>query len=373
MRYEGPARLGRRTKELVKRLKPGDVAVIDHADLDRVSAESVVETGVEIVVNTQPSTTGRYPNLGPLVLAIAGVHLVDDVGPEVFDRLKDGSPVKVDHGSVFDHHGRLVGQGRVRTVRNIEEDLESAKEGLEGELTRFAQNTLEYLEREKGLLSDEVPVPATSASITGRPVLVVVRGYDYKEDLGALRAYIREVRPAVIAVDGGADAILAEGVCPDVIVGDMDSVSDEALTCGAELIVHAYPDGRCPGMERLREMGLEAVQFPISATSEDAALLLAYENGAEIIVAVGTHANLVEFLDKGREGMASTFLVRLKIGERLVDAKGVNKLWRATVRPTELFVLVAAALVAIGVAVMISPIRTLVVLAAIKLRAVVGL
>jgi uncharacterized membrane-anchored protein len=372
MLYEGPARLGRRTKDLVHRLRPGDIAVIDHADIDRVSAESLVDTGVEMVVNAQPSTTGRYPNLGPLVLAAAGVSLVDDVGEEIFDRVRDGSPLRVDHGSVFSQ-GRLIAEGRVRTVNNIEEDLDAAREMMGGELSRFAQNTLEYLEREKGLLTDPLDVPTLSTPIAGRPVLVVVRGYDYKEDLAALRAYIREVRPAIIAVDGAADALLDEGTCPDVLIGDMDSVSDVALTCGAELIVHAYPDGSAPGMERLADLGLDAVKFPVGATSEDAALLLAYESGAEVIVAVGTHANMVEFLDKGRQGMASTFLVRLKVGDRLVDAKGVSRLWRATVQPRELLLLVGAALATIAVAVMFSPLGDLIRVLSLKVRTILGL
>lgn len=372
MLYEGPARLGRRTKELVKRLRRGDIAVIDHADLDRVSAESLVETGVEIVVNAQPSITGRYPNLGPLVLAVAGVQLVDTVGEDIFELVKDGQPLKVERG-VISSRDRYIADGRVRTVKNIEEELEAARAGLDGEITRFAQNTLEYLQAETGILTDGVEVPHVSTVIHGRPVLVVVRGYDYKEDLAALRAYVQEVRPVVIAVDGGADALLDEGMCPDLIVGDMDSISDAALTCGAELIVHAYADGAAPGLERLKAMGLDAVGFPVGATSEDAALLLAYESGAELIVAVGTHANLIEFLDKGRQGMASTFLVRLKVGDRLVDAKGVSRLWRATARPRDLLLLAAAALAAISVAVMMSPLRGFVLLLGIKLRAVFGL
>lgn len=372
MLYEGTARTGRRTKDLVKKLRPGDVAIIDHAELDRVSAESLVASGVEVVLDAKSSTSGRYPNLGPLILAIAGVQLVDELGEAVFERVKDGQRVTVDHGTIS-AAGEVIATGRVRTVKNIEDDLAAARAGLDDELSRFAKNTLDYLEREKGILIGDVEVPALSTPIAGRPVLVVVRGYDYKEDLRALHAYIGSVRPAIIAVDGGADAVIEEGGCPDVIVGDMDSVSDDALKSGAELIVHAYSDGRAPGMERLESLGLEAVTFPVGATSEDAALLLAYENGAEIIVAVGTHANLIEFLDKGRDGMASTFLVRLKVGDRLVDAKGVSKLWRASVRPSELLVLVAAALAAAAVAVMVSPLRRILALLAIKLRAVIGL
>ena len=183
------------------------------------------------------------------------------------------------------------------------------------------------------MLTDETWVPETKVEIYGRHVLVVVRGYDFKQDLDALKPYVREMRPVLVGVDGGADAIMEAGFTPDIIVGDMDSVTDAALKSGAQLIVHAYADGRAPGMERLVQLGLEGTPWPLAATSEDLALLLAWESGADLIVAVGTHANLVEYLDKGRKGMASSFLVRLKVGPKLVDAKGVNKLYRASVEP----------------------------------------
>jgi uncharacterized membrane-anchored protein len=166
--------------------------------------------------------------------------------------------------------------------------------------------------------------------VSGQHALVVVRGEHYKDDLQLLRAYITDFRPTIIAVDGGADAILAMGIRPDVILGDMDSITDEALQSGARLIVHAYArrSGEAPGLKRVEELGLKAETFAVPGTSEDAALLLAYENNAELIVAVGTHSNLEDFLDKGRAGMASTFLVRLKVGSRLVDARGVARLYQ---------------------------------------------
>ena len=143
---------------------------------------------------------------------------------------------------------------------------------------------------------------------------MVVRGLDYKHDLRALRAYIREYRPVLIAVDGGADALIDDGRTPDIIIGDFDSLSPVALHCGAELVHHVHPDGRAPGIERLATAGVSFERFVAEGTSEDAALLLAFEAGAELIVAVGTHATMVEFLDKGRRGMASTFLTRLRLG-----------------------------------------------------------
>lgn len=354
MRHQGIARLDRRTKNLVKRLGPDDIAIIDHVDMDRVSAEGLLETGVEVVVNAAPSISGVYPNLGPLILARGGVHIIDAVGESIFERVAEGQTLLIESGDIL-ADGVVVAHGTPLTVESIERSMEDAKSSLGDQLDKFARNTLEFLDKEKALLTDGTGVPETRTRIAGRHVLVVVRGYDYKADLDALKPYIREMKPALIGIDGGADAIIEAGFAPDIVIGDMDSVSDEALTGGAEIIVHAYADGRCPGMERVRALGVEASTWALSATSEDLGLLLAYEGGADLIVAVGTHANLVEYLDKGRKGMASTFLVRLKVGPKLVDAKGVNKLYRTSVGPTDLVLLVGAGLVAVSVVVLISP------------------
>lgn len=372
MRHQGVAKLDKRTKDLVKRLGPDDVAIIDHLDMDRVSAESLVATGVEVVVNASQSISGVYPNVGPLILARGGVALLDDVGSEIFDRVREGDHIEVAGDEVL-IEGVAVARGARLSVRSIEESMEAAKANLGSQLDKFARNTIAYLENERALLTDPMWVPHTRVDMSGRQVLVVVRGYDYREDLQALRPYIREMRPVLVGVDGGADAIIEAGFKPDVIVGDMDSVSDDVLRCGAELIVHAYPDGRCPGMQRLTELGLTGTPWPLAATSEDLALLLAYESGADIVVALGTHANLVEYLDKGRKGMASSFLVRLKVGPKLVDAKGVNKLYRTSVGPSDLVLLVIAALIAITVIIYISPMaRQLVQLLMLRLRTLLG-
>jgi uncharacterized membrane-anchored protein len=373
MRYQGTARLDRRTKNLVNRLGPGDVAIIDHADMDRVSAEMLLETGVEVVVNAAQSISGVYPNVGPLLLARGGVRVIDAVGQDVFERVREGDAIEVAGGDVF-LGSEIIASGRPLTVEGVEVALERAKSGIGEQLDKFARNTLSFLDKERELLTEGVGLPPVRTDMHERQVLVVVRGYDYKADLAALRPYIREMRPVLIGVDGGADALVDAGFRPDVIVGDMDSVSDSTLGSGAELLVHAYADGRCPGMERLRALGLDGTPWPLQATSEDLALLLPYELGADLIVAVGTHANLVEYLDKGRQGMASSFLVRLKVGPKLVDAKGVSKLYRGSVRLLDLVVLAGAALVTVSVAIMISsPARTLVALLLLRVRAWLGL
>ena len=326
-RVEGTARLDRRTKRLVGRLKPGNVAIIDHDELDRVAAESLLERGVAAVVNARSSVSGRYPNLGPLILAKAGVPILDNVGTEVFDRLHEGEQVRLEGTSLYSGE-KVVAQGSVLTEALIRESMDSAHAKMSETVERFAENTLDYVRREQHILLTAIQTPDLKTRIRGRHALIVTRGYHYKEDLDALRIYIREMRPVIIAVDGAADACLARGLRPDIILGDMDSVSTESMGCGAELVVHGYVSGESPGLPTVEALGLKALILTAPGTSEDVAMLLAHERGAELIVAVGGHTSVVEFLDKGRQGMASTFLARLRIGPRLVDAKGVSQLYR---------------------------------------------
>ena len=349
----GTARLDRRTKRLVGRVRPGEIAVIDHVDLDRVAADSLVAVGVAAVLNAKPSISGRYPNLGPEVLIEAGIPLIDDLGEEVFDNLREGDTVRVEVDTVY-LGDQAIASGQRQDAESIAKAMAEAREGLSVQLEAFAANTMEYLREERELLLDGVGVPEIETRIAGRHVLIVVRGYNYKDDLEVLGPYIREFKPVLIGVDGGADALVEAGYSPDMIIGDMDSVTDDVLRCGAEVIVHAYRDGRAPGLARVQQLGLDATLFPAAATSEDIAMLLADEKGASLIVAVGTHATLVEFLDKGRGGMASTFLTRLRVGGKLVDAKGVSRLYRQSISGSSLLLLVLAALAALASAVAIS-------------------
>lgn len=326
-RLSGTARCDRRTKNLVKRLRPGAVAVIDHADLDALAARALADAGVGAVVNAQPFISGKYPNRGPTVLLAAGVPMFQLSGPAQFARLHEGASLVIDEGGGLSQDGRLVDTLTVWDEARIARETAAARANLGSELEKFARNTLQYLDADKDLLLDPTDVPALRrVKMAGRHALVVVRGEGYKEDLAMLRGYLQDLRPVLVAVDGGADALLEIGRRPDIILGDMDSVSDAALRCGAQVIVHAYKNGEAPGLDRVRALGLDADLFAVPGTSEDAALLLAYEHGADLIVAVGTHSNLEDFLDKGRAGMASTYLVRLKVGPRLVDARGVFKL-----------------------------------------------
>jgi uncharacterized membrane-anchored protein len=348
-----PARVDRRTKDLLKRVRPGEIAVVDHADLDRVAAEGLIKAGVVAVVNAAASFTGRYPNSGPLLITQAGIPLIDKVGPGLLDTVIEGEELRVDGTDVW-RGEELVGTGFRPEAAELEERVELARTAIGAELESFATNTLEYIRREAHLTFAPLELPKLRCRFRGRHALVIVRGHDYRSDLAALRPYIREFAPVLVAVDGGAEALLEMGLVPDIIVGDFDSVSEAAMACGAELIHHVHPDGRAPGRESLVDWGVPYVEFVAEGTSEDVAMLLAAEAGAELIVAVGTHASMVEFLDKGRAGMASTFLTRLRLGPLLVDAKGVNRLYESRIRRRDLAMLVAAAFLAMLVMTIVS-------------------
>lgn len=347
----GRAKVGKRTKDLTKRVEAGDIVVIDHEDLDRVAAEALVDRAPAAVLNASPSISGRYPNAGPQILVEAGIPVLDVLDQDLFATVREGRFVEIDESGVSLSTGERL-EAELYTPAVLNDKLDKAREGLSEQLEAFASNTMEYMLRERELLINGVGTPEVRTRFQGRPVLIVVRGYHYREDLVALMPFIRENRPIIIGVDGGADAVLDAGYGLDMIIGDMDSVSDRALASGAEIVVHAYRDGRAPGMERIRELGLadDAVTFAASGTSEDIAMLLADDRGADVIVAVGTHGALEEFLDKGRAGMSSTFLTRLRVGSKLVDAKGVSRLYRQRISTFQLVLLVVAGLLALAVA-----------------------
>ena len=350
----GRARLGRKTKNLVKRLGPGDIAIIDHADLDRIAAEDLAASGVEAVLNVAPSSTDRYPNPGPLVLARAGVMLVDVPAAPLFEEISDGDPVVI-QGAEVRSKDDLLATGRVIDLATATAQIERQRERINVALADFAANTIEHVEREGELLVGRIDFPHVRTEFRDRHALIVVRGTTYRRDLRTLRAYIEDTKPVLVGVDGGADAILEEGFVPDMILGDMDSATDAVLTSGAEVVVHAYADGTAPGRERLEALGLEPVVAPAIGTSQDVAMLLAHENGAELIVSVGAHFNLTEFLDKNRAGMSSTFLTRLRIGETLIDAKGVSRLYNPGVRGWHMWAFLAVSLLLIAIIVLSSP------------------
>jgi uncharacterized membrane-anchored protein len=353
-RSEGRVRLGKKTKDLVKTLNAGDIAVIGHCNIDRIAAEDLVASGVKVVLNNESSSDGRYPNRGPLILVGAGVRLVDFPDGDLFELLVENEQVIVEGGEVK-RDGSTVATGIEQLEPALVEQFERQQAEIHHALADFAENTVTHIQEESELLSGAIELPETRTIFRDRHVLIVVRGPNYKRDLRALRAYIRDVKPILIGVDGGADAIREAGYRPDMILGDMDSVTDQTLKSGPEVVVHAYADGRAPGAERMVKLGVDHIALPFVGTSQDVAMLMAYEKGASLIVTVGAHFNLIEFLDKDRAGMSSTFLTRLRIGEVLVDAKGVSRLYNPGLTAGPLMLFLGAFLILATIVVLSSP------------------
>lgn len=353
MRIKGVVKVDKRTKNLVKRIKPQEIAVIDHQDIDEVSARGLIAARVKAVINASSSISGKYPNPGPLALVQAGIILVDAAGEDVMT-LEDGQEILMDEGSIYCGSAK-IGEGTILDQDTIKDLMQQSEANYTLEVQKFIYNTMEYAQKEIDIIVKGIENPELKTQFAGRHSLIVVRGHDYKEDLAAIQSYIEEVKPVLVGVDGGADALLEFGYKPDIIVGDMDSVTDRALRCGAEIVVHAYTDGRAPGLERVKNLGMDPVVVRAPGTSEDVAMLLAYQKGTQLIVAVGTHSNVIDFLEKGRKGMASTFLVRTKIGSILVDAKGVNKLYKSSLRLKHVAGIVLAALIPLAVIFFVSP------------------
>lgn len=363
----GTARLDRRTSALIRRLQPGDVAVIDHLDLDRATAESLLDRGVAAVVNASPFISGRYPNLGPELLAKSGVVLLDHVGADVFAKVTDGEDVRVHEGQLYVRDEPVL-SGRELSGDDVRTMMDEARVGLSTQLQSFTHNTTEFLRREQDLLLHGQGAPKMRTTLDGRPVVIVVRGYDYREDLRGLKRYIREQRPVLVGVNAGADALLTAGHRPDIVVvgeeglaqgsraGEGSTVSDKALRAAGEVVLHTDRAGRAVGSDRLNRIGVRAVNFSASGTSEDIAMLLADFSGASLIVSVGTHATLDEFLDRHRSGLASTFLTRLRVGPKLVDAKGVPALYSGRVRIWHLLLVLLAGITALLIAVAATPV-----------------
>ncbi|MDT7628206.1 MAG: hypothetical protein QOI50_136 [Pseudonocardiales bacterium] len=350
----GVARVDRRTRELLRRLSPGDIAVMDQLDLDRSTADALVEAEVAGVVNASPSISGRFPNLGPEILIAAGIPLIDSVGGTLLRTIKDGTKLRLLDGVVYAGE-REVARGNDQTAESIADQMIEAKAGMSTQLEAFSANTIEFLRRERTLILDGVGVPEVRVAIRDRHVLVVSGGNGHVEDLKKLKKYIAEHRPVLVGVDAGADTLRAQGYLPDIIVGDPHGIGAATLKCGAEVVVPAQPDGHAPGVSRIQDLGIGAVTFPASGNSEDLALLLADAHEASLVVTVGFQATLREFLDQGRSGSnPSTFLTRLKLGTKLVDGKAVATLHRSRVSLGAIFLLVLAALVVVVAALLVS-------------------
>lgn len=354
MLIRGPVAIDKRTKDLAKRIKPGEIAIIDHIDIDEVAANSLVAAKIKAVINMSKSISGKYPNSGPQILNDNGITIIEIQEKNFLDKIKETELIEIDFDGKIYKENKLIAEGIVLEKKIIESQMMMAHENLSQELDKFIDNTIEYAKKEKGMILGDFKIPNLKTEFENRHVLIVVRGKNYKEDLLTIKSYIDEVKPIMIGVDGGGDALLEFGLTPDIIVGDMDSVSDLCLKKAKEIVVHAYQDGKAPGLERINSLGLESIIMPSPGTSEDIAMLIAYENKAELIVAVGTHSNLIDFLEKGRKGMGSTFLVRLKIGYKLIDAKGVSLLYKGSLKIKHIWWLIVSAFFPIGILIYLS-------------------
>lgn len=373
MLIKGNAKKNTRTKALISQLTPNDIAVIHHMDIDGVAAMQLVEKKVKAVINAVSSVSGKYPNRGPKILLNAGIPIIDNIGQEAFDKISNNDFLEI-HENQLRINGSYLCDIKFLTQEDIESKMKEARANIWSVLDSFIENTLDYARKEKELIISPVSLPNIYTNMEGRHVLIVIRGNNYREDLKAIRIYIEEVNPIMIGVDGGADALLDFGYCPDIIIGDMDSVSDNCLKKCKEIVVHAYSDGTCPGMKRIEKLGLKAVKFPFVGTSEDAALILAYEKNAELIVTVGSHNNMIDFLEKGRPGMASTMLVQMKVGHKVVDAKGVSELYKNRLKPSYIAALFLAALFPLTIVAKTSPLlKELYQLVSLRMRILLGL
>jgi uncharacterized membrane-anchored protein len=372
MNIKGIARKDPRTKDLAKRINPGEIAIIKHKDIDEIAAISLAEAKIKAVLNLDKTISGKYPNQGPTILREAGIPIFESEDLEIMDIVEEGETIEIKSSDVF-YGGEKIGTSIYLDDKKIDDLLHIGYENIEEELDKFIENTLDYAKREKGLVLGNIDIPKIKTKMLKRHVLVVVRGKDYKKDLLAMRNYIHEVRPILIGVDGGGDALMEFGYTPDMIVGDMDSVSDRCLKAAGEVVVHAYPDGRAPGLERVNDLNIESVVFSTPGTSEDITFLLAHYYGASLIVALGTHNSMIDFLEKGRSGMASTFLVRLKVGDKLVDAKGVNQLYGSSLKPKYLVFLAFTAFIPVIMMMLLyPPMAEIIKLLQIKIRLLFG-
>ncbi len=356
----GTARVERRTRSLLPRLRPGDLAVVDHLDLDRTTAQALVDAGVTAVLNASPMISGRYANLGPQVLADAGVLLVDGIGIDGLAAIKDGSAIRVHEATVY-VDDEPVATGRELDADVVRAEMEQARTGLATQLETFTHNSTEFLRREEDLLLHGRGLPRPATKIAGRPVVVVVAGHEYEAELQAVRAYLREQQPVLIGVERGAEVLRAAGYQPDIVLLDAraeesDRPSVKTLRAARDVVVRVDRGADRAATDQLERLGVRPLRLESGATPEDAALILADSCEASVIVGVGMHATLDEFLDRQRPGLASTYLTRLKVGPRLVDATAVPRLYSGRVRPRHLYLVMLAGLVALLAAISVTPV-----------------
>jgi uncharacterized membrane-anchored protein len=356
----GTARVDRDIERLLRRVRPGDIAVLDVLDLDRITADALVDAEIAAVINASQSVSGRYPNQGPEVLVANGVTLIDETGPDVFKKIKDGAKVRLHNGGVYSGDRRLI-RGTERTDEEITDMMQEAKSGLVAHLEAFAGNTIEFIRSESPLLIDGIGIPDVDIELRRRHVVVVADEEDATDDLKRLKPFIKEYQPVLIGVNSGADVLLKAGYRPQLIVGDPSNLSAEVLKSGAQVVLPADADGHAPGLERIQDLGVGAMTFPAAGSPADLALLLADHHGASLLVIAGQRANIETFFDRTRQDSnPSTFLTRLRVGEKVVDAKAVATLYHNRISGGAIALLILTMLIAVIAALWVSRTDTLV-------------
>lgn len=346
-------RVDARARKLASRLERGEIAVIDHPDVDRATAQALISAGAVAVLNASPSSSGRYPNLGPTLLLESGIIVIDDCGPDIMT-LREGDEVVIVDDRVT-RSGTTIATGIRQSLADIQASIENTRDSLSTRVAAFAATTGEYFESEAPLLLEKVGLPELATRLDDATVLVVFDDANSARELKACREWIRDSNPLVIAVEGGADIAAKARLHPSIIVGDMELVSEKLLRSGAELIVSESHDRPNPGKDRLKRMGLEYRVMETSSTAKDAAILLATLAQAKVIVTVGERTSLDDFLDQGRTGMAGTFFTRLLAGTRLVSATAIAATHRPRIRLMSVILLILAAGASLGAAFSITP------------------
>ena len=356
----GTARVDRDIDRLLRRVCPGDIVVLDVLDLDRITADALVDAEIAAVVNASTSVSGRYPNLGPEVLVANGVTLIDETGPEVFKKIRDGAKVRLFNGGVYSGDRRLI-RGTERTDQEIADLMQEAKTGLVAHLEAFAGNAIEFIRSESPLLIDGIGIPDIDVELRRRHVVVVADEDHAADDLKRLKPFIKEYQPVLIGVGTGAEVLRKAGYRPQLIVGDPSELSTEVLKSGAQVVLPADADGHAPGLERIQDLGVGAMTFPAAGSATDLALLLADHHGAALLVTAGHSANIETFFDRARQhSNPSTFLTRLRVGEKVVDAKAVATLYHNRISGGAIALLILTMLITVIVALWVSRTDTMV-------------
>jgi uncharacterized membrane-anchored protein len=356
----GTARVDRDIDRLLRRVCPGDIVVLDVLDLDRITADALVDAEIAAVVNASTSVSGRYPNLGPEVLVANGVTLIDETGPDVFKKIRDGAKVRLYNGGVYSGDRRLI-RGTERSDQEIADLMQEAKTGLVAHLEAFAGNAIEFIRSESPLLIDGIGIPDVDVELRRRHVVVVADEDHAADDLKRLKPFIKEYQPVLIGVGTGAEVLRKAGYRPQLIVGDPSELSTEVLKSGAQVVLPADADGHAPGLERIQDLGVGAMTFPAAGSATDLALLLADHHGAALLVTAGHSANIETFFDRARQhSNPSTFLTRLRVGEKVVDAKAVATLYHNRISGGAIALLILTMLIAVIVALWVSRTDTMV-------------